>query len=225
MGDYPWTHPNTDWYGAVFKDYSTTQNHSLSINGGSQNVSYFVSYGNQSDDGLYNSKSTNYTRNNLKANIDIKVNEYLSFGFDLTGIQENRNYSTYSGGTYSRSNIEYEIFDLTNQMWPSSPAFWPNGLPGPDFERGAQPVVISTNASGFEHDKRYYSNNMFTASFKIPWVKGLSLTGQYAYDVYYRRGISISANLSSYITLIRMLTWLSEVQERKTDLISLSDPR
>ncbi len=48
-------------------------------------------------------------------------------------------------------------------------------------------MVISTDVSGFDHDKRYYSNNMFSATFKIPWVKGLSLTGQYAYDVYYRR--------------------------------------
>jgi TonB-linked SusC/RagA family outer membrane protein len=186
-GEYPWTHPNTDWYDEVFKNYSITKNHSLSINGGSQNVSYFVSYGNQTDNGLYESNSTSYKRHNLKANIDIKVNEYLSFGLDLSGIQENRNYSTYSGGTYYRNDIEYTLFDLTTRMWPTSPAFWPNGLPGPDFERGAQPAVVSTDASGFEHDKRYYSNNMFTATLKIPWVKGLSLTGQYTYDVYYRR--------------------------------------
>jgi TonB-linked SusC/RagA family outer membrane protein len=186
-GEYPWTHPNTDWFDAVFKDYSNTQNHSLSINGGSQNVSYFVSYGHQSDDGLYEANSTNYKRHNLKANIDIKINEFLSFALDLTGIQENRNYSTYSGGTYYRPDIEYTLYDLTTRMWPTSPAFWPNGLPGPDFERGSQPVVISSDVPGFDRDKRYYSNNMFSATFKIPWVTGLSLTGQYAYDVYYRR--------------------------------------
>jgi TonB-linked SusC/RagA family outer membrane protein len=76
---------------------------------------------------------------------------------------------------------------MATRMWPTSPALWPNGLPGPDFERGLQPVVISTDVPGFERDKRLYSNNMFSATFKVPWVKGLSLTGQYAYDVYYRR--------------------------------------
>jgi TonB-linked SusC/RagA family outer membrane protein len=186
-GEYPWTHPNTDWYDAVFKDYTTSKNHSLSINGGSQNISYFVSYGNQSDNGLYESNSTNYKRHNIKANIDIKVNEFLNFAIDLAGIQENRNYSTYSGGTFYRPDIEYTLFDMATRMWPTSPAFWPNGLPGPDFERGLQPVVISTNVPGFDRDKRYYSNNMFSATLKIPWVKGLSLTGQYAYDIYYRR--------------------------------------
>ncbi len=60
----------------------------------------------------------------------------LSFALDLTGIQENRNYSTYSGGTYYRPDIEYTLFDMATRMWPTSPAFWPNGLPGPDFERG-----------------------------------------------------------------------------------------
>jgi len=186
-GEYPWTHPNTDWYDAVFKDFSSTQNHGLSINGGSQNVSYFVSYGHQADNGLYESNSTYYKRHNVKANIDIKINEYLSFALDLAGIQENRNYSTYAGGTYSRGSIEYTLFDMATRMWPTSPAFWPNGQPGPDFERGLQPVVISTDIPGFERDKRYYSNNMFSATFKFPWVNGLSATAQYAYDVYYRR--------------------------------------
>ena len=32
------------------------------------------------------------------------------------------------------------------------PAYWPNGLPGPDIENGDNPVVISTPATGYVDD-------------------------------------------------------------------------
>ncbi|MDD4191431.1 MAG: TonB-dependent receptor [Mangrovibacterium sp.] len=186
-GEYPWTHPNTDWFAEVFKDYSTSRSHSVSVTGGSPNVNYYVSYGSQFDDGLYRENATKYNRHNLKANVDIKINEFLSFRLDVTGIQENRMYPSYSGGSLVRDSHEWRIFDITTRMWPTSPARWPNGLPGPDFERGIQPVVLSSDKTGFEKDKRYFSNNVFSATLKIPGVKGLSMTGQYAYDVFYRR--------------------------------------
>jgi TonB-dependent starch-binding outer membrane protein SusC len=177
-GAYPWTHPNTNWYSEALRDYSSSRHHNFSVSGGSGNVNYFGSFGSQSDDGIYTDNMTNYNRFNLKGNIDVKVNDYLNVGLDLTGIQENRMYPTVSEGA---------IFDLVTRMWPTSPALWPNGLPGPDFERGLQPMVMPTDQSGFDDDKRYRSNNMLSASLKIPWVDGLSLSGYYAYDIYYRK--------------------------------------
>lgn len=38
---------------------------------------------------------------------------------------------------------------------PNSPAYWPDGRPGPDIEFGDNPVVICTNQTGYERDKRY----------------------------------------------------------------------
>ncbi len=186
-GEYPWTHPNTDWFGEVFKDYTSSRNHGVSLTGGTSNISYYVSYGSQSDDALYRSNSTNYTRYNIKANIDIRINDFLSFAVDLTGIQENRHYPTYASATFGRTNLEHQLFDMATRFWPTSPAFWPNGKPGPDFERGLQPVVMCTDATGFEDEKRLRSNNVLSATFKFPWIEGLSVTAQYAYDLYNRR--------------------------------------
>ncbi|RYZ57430.1 MAG: SusC/RagA family TonB-linked outer membrane protein, partial [Chitinophagaceae bacterium] len=42
-GTNPLTHPNTDWYKAVFKDWSGQQQHSLQISGGSEAVRFLAS--------------------------------------------------------------------------------------------------------------------------------------------------------------------------------------
>jgi TonB-dependent SusC/RagA subfamily outer membrane receptor len=51
-GEFPWTHPNTDWLGESMRDYSTTRNHNLSVSGGGENVTYYTSLGSQFDDGM-----------------------------------------------------------------------------------------------------------------------------------------------------------------------------
>jgi TonB-linked SusC/RagA family outer membrane protein len=42
--------------------------------------------------------------------------------------------------------------------------------------------VITTNQTGYDNDKRYIFNGNLKLNIAIPWVKGLSLTGNMAYD-------------------------------------------
>ncbi len=174
-GEYQWTHPNTDWFAAALKDHSTTQHHGLSVSGGTKNVSYYGSFGSQFDDGIYTNSATSYKRYNLKVNLDIKVNEYLNIGINMSGIQENRMFPTRSSSS---------TFSTLVRMYPTQHALFPNGLPGPDLENGDQPMVSASSATGYDDDKRYRSNNILSASLKIPWVKGLTLSGYYAHDKY-----------------------------------------
>lgn len=176
-GEYPWTHPNTNWYGEALSDYSTTRHHNFSVTGGTQSVSYYASFGSQFDDGIYTNSATSYNRYNLRANVDVRVNQYLSLGLDVTGIQENRMFPTKSAGA---------IFSAIVRSKPTEHALYPNGLPGPDIEYGDQPMVASSFETGFDDDKRYRSNNILSAQLKIPGVEGLTLSGYYAYDKYFQ---------------------------------------
>lgn len=175
-GEYPWTHPNTDWYEEALKNYSTTRHHNFSVAGGTKNVTYHGSFGTQFDDGIYTNSATSYTRYNLKLNVNAKINEYLSVGLDITGIQENRKYPTKSAQA---------IYEAITRMYPTSHALMPGtDLPGPDIESGDQPMISASEETGFDDDKRYRSNNLLSATLKIPWIEGLSLSGYYAYDMY-----------------------------------------
>lgn len=173
-GKFPWTHPNTDWVDASFKKFSQTRSHHVSLNGGNQAVNYYVSFGAQQDEGIFKRSATKFNRYNIKATFDAKVNEYLTLGLDLNGAQENRNYPSTSAGF----NLDGAIKSL-----PTSPAFYPNGLPGPDIAYGQNPVVTVTDQTGFDDSANYRVYSTFSANLKIPWVDGLSLSSYYAYDL------------------------------------------
>lgn len=173
-GQFPWTHPNTDWIDASFAKHSLSSNHNVAMSGGNQAVNYYLSFGAQHDNGIFKNSATDFRRYNIKATFDAKVNEYLTLGLDLNGTQENRNYPSTSSGF----NLDGAIKSL-----PTSPALYPNGLPGPDIAYGQNPVVTVTDQTGFDDSTNFRLNTIFSASLKIPWIKGLSLSSYYAYDV------------------------------------------
>ncbi|HPF03500.1 MAG TPA: TonB-dependent receptor [Bacteroidales bacterium] len=176
-GEYPWTHPNTDWFQETFRKWTNSNHHTFRITGGSKTFRYFASFGTQSDNGTYKLSATSYKRFNLKTNLDAQLNQYISLNFDINASEEDMTFPT-----RSTSNI----FNGLIRNFPNSPALWPNGLYGPDIEYGDQPLATSSFDGGFDDDKHYRINPMLTATIKIPWVEGLTLAGNYAYDMYFR---------------------------------------
>ncbi len=65
---------------------------------------------------------------------------------------------------------------------PNMPAYWPNGDPGPDIEYGYNPAVTATNATGYDDDKVYVLQSNLRMNINIPWVKGLTVTGNASID-------------------------------------------
>ncbi|HMV90606.1 MAG TPA: TonB-dependent receptor, partial [Cyclobacteriaceae bacterium] len=81
--------PNTDWYDKVLRTASI-QNHSVSINGGKDNVRYSVggSYFNQ--EGLLNVAKNEYRRLNFRTKVDFKATDRLTVGvnFNLSNARQ-----------------------------------------------------------------------------------------------------------------------------------------
>src|SRR5260221_13773197 len=74
------------------------------------------------------------------------------------------------------------IFRMMMRGRPTDPEVWPNGLPGPDIENGQNPIVITTNATGYDKDKRDYFQGNGKVELLIPGVEGLKLTGAATVD-------------------------------------------
>jgi hypothetical protein len=66
--------------------------------------------------------------------------------------------------------------------YPIAHAYWPNGLAGPDIANGDNPVVITTNQTGYDKTKDYVMESVLKLDVSIPWVKGLSLTSNISFD-------------------------------------------
>ena len=172
-GSDPWGHPNTDWFKTTLKTWSPQVQHTLQINGGSENIKYLASLGYEDQDGYYKNSATGYKQYDMRLNLDARVNKYINTGINLTAREEFRFYPTQSAGS---------IFRMLMRGRPTDPEVWPNGLPGPDIENGQNPIVITTNQTGYDKDKRDYFQVNGKVDLTLPWVPGLKLTGTATID-------------------------------------------
>lgn len=69
---------NTNWYDIFYKDYTTGHQHNLSITGGSDKASYYVSGRYFHQDGIYNAGDERYNQYNVFAKGTVKINKWLS---------------------------------------------------------------------------------------------------------------------------------------------------
>ena len=189
-GLFPWTHPNTDWNKVTLNKFSHTSNHNMTINGGSEAVTYYASFGYFNADGIYKNDATDFKRYNLKLNVNAAVNKYLNLGLDLNAIQENR-----IGSPWPRE----DIFNVINQARPTDFAFFPNGTQANgSFGIGYHPALMSSFAYGFNDRKNFKSYNTINASLKIPGVEGLTLAGYYSYDIDVNKGKTFNKAVEGY---------------------------
>jgi TonB-linked SusC/RagA family outer membrane protein len=172
-GSDPWFYPNTDWYDATLKDWSPQTRINAQLVGGNDNVRYMTSVGFQDQDAYYKQSATGFKQYDIRLNLDANVNKYIKVGIGILGREEQRFFPTRGAGS---------IFRMQMRGKPNEPAFWPNGLPGPDIENGENPVVITTNATGYDRDTRDYFQTNGTLEIKIPGVEGLKITGTAAID-------------------------------------------
>ena len=172
-GTDPWGHPNTDWYDATLKTWSPQVRHNLQLSGGTEDFRYLASLGYQNQDAYYKDAATGYKQYDIRINLDGNINKYIKTSIGILGRQENRFYPTVSAG---------QIFRMQARGIPTLPAYWPNGLPGPDIENGTNPVVVTTNQTGFDDDTQNYLQTNGSLEISIPGVEGLKVTGTAAVD-------------------------------------------
>ncbi|MES2872596.1 MAG: TonB-dependent receptor [Bacteroidota bacterium] len=172
-GSDPWRFPNTDWFDATLKTWSPQQRHNLQLTGGSENVRYLSSLGYLNQDGYYVNSATGFKQFDMRVNVDATVNKYINTSIGILARQENRNFPTTSAA---------QIFRMLMRSSPTAQAYWPNGLPGPDIENGTQPVVVTTDVTGYNRDTRYFYQTNGKLEISNPWVEGLKFTGTAALD-------------------------------------------
>ncbi len=175
-GSDPWGHPNTDWFKATLKTWSPQSRQNVQLSGGTENVKYLTSIGYENQDGDYKNSATGYKQYDIRMNLDARINKYVTSTFSVSGRQENRFFPNGGGAD--------AIFRMLMRGYPNRPAYWPNGLPGPDIENGQQPVLITTDQTGYSKDTRYFLQTNGRIEITVPGIEGLKFTGNVALDKY-----------------------------------------
>ncbi len=173
-GRDPWEHPNTDWLGDLVKKWNTTSKHNVTLDGGSNGMYYYVSFGFKNEEAIYEQESTNYKQYNLRTKLEVPITDWLKTSIDYAGYLNNKKYPTKGAD---------DIYGQSTRLLPTQWSFWPNGLPGPDIEYGDNPVVTSTFEGGYNDQKWYVNQLTFGGTITPPMVKGLTLGVSYTYDI------------------------------------------
>ena len=179
-GSDPWGHPNTDWFKATIKPWSLQQYASVTLSGGNDRIKYFVSGGTNYEDGIFYNSATFYKQGNFQSNLDAKISDNIHLSADLSGREQDNHYPGANGAGSGGGALN--TWWALNRQYPYLPAYWPNGLPGPDVEYGQNPVVTTTDATGYQLDKTYILQSNLKLDINIPWVKGLSVSGNVSFD-------------------------------------------
>ena len=210
-GKDPWLHPNTNWYNDLIKTWSTTTRHSVTLDGGSNGMKYYVSFGYKTDDAMYKASSTKYKQYNVRAKLDMPINSWLKTGVELAGFLNNSVYPYRGAG---------DIVGASTRLYPTKPAFWPTGQPGPDIEYGDNPVETSTLHAGKNDQNTYRFLSTFKTTIIVPFIKGLSFNGSFNYDLtnYYEKkffqpwylytqdtSLPVTKNAEGYITAMPLI--------------------
>jgi TonB-dependent starch-binding outer membrane protein SusC len=192
-GSDPWGHPNTNWFKEVLKPWSMQNNANVTMSGGNENIQSFLSVSTRYQDGFFKNSASKYNQHDLRANIDGKVNKYITASVDACLRLEQGDSPTTSSASLFR--------DLMTAR-PTLVANWPNGLPGPPLDAATQnnPVVQATSDAGVDHTDNYVFNINAKLNIKIPWVEGLSITSTGAID----RGLNYQKDFSK---LYGLYTW------------------
>lgn len=189
-GSDPINFPNTNWYHEVIKNFSPQYRHALTLSGGNDKVDHFISGEYLNQDGIFRNSATNYKQYNLRSNITARVTSDFKVSLNVSGRVEDRHYSNYSSGT---------IFSEVLSAYPTLPAYYPNGLPGPGLSEGRNPVLMASGATGYNKIKDYFLQSDLSFDLKLPEVtKGLYISGMAAFDFHFNNGKTLHDNWDAF---------------------------
>lgn len=163
--DYIWRNPSS-------------QQHNLSVNGGSENLTYYMMVGfNKALGSFYN---CDYSRYNFRSNVTAKINKYLSMTLNINGNQRvgDRFFWPYDDAESTTLQDFYRATFNWQKLWP----FYVDNDGNPTSDRGKgypvgvegwHPVELVFNG-GYRKTIYRTLNNIFRVDLKIPYVDGLT---------------------------------------------------
>lgn len=184
-------YPNTNWYKETFRASAPISQYNLNTSGGSEQMSYFVSLGYLSQNGLLRSGDTKYKRYNIRSNIDAKITKSFSVSLDLSGRIEQRDFPGAS------------IASIMEGLYFANPTF-PANLPDPSKsayigKAGKQPVAWSDkDFSGYSDDNRKFFTGIMTFKYEAPFMKGLAAKAVFNYNANYNYNKNWQKAITTY---------------------------
>ena len=182
-----------------------TNKHNVTVQGGNDKVHFFVGAGYLGQKG--NIKGYNYTRYNIRANVESKIGKNLTLTAGLSGVVGQRETPRFLSGGSDGTGSGYETgyFSIAHQtvgMWPFLPEKSGEYYTGTIANNMAYPYspLAALELSGKNQTKSLSATANASLIWNIPWVEGLQFKVSGSYD----NSNSYNKNLATpYYVLVR----------------------
>lgn len=116
---YGGSHANTDWFAEQYRPAAFAQDHNLSVSGGTEDITYYISGNFLDQEGLLRHAGDGLDRYALTARVSGRISPALQVGVTNRYIREN----------YTRSAHQNDLFyHNIARRWPTVPVYDPNGF-------------------------------------------------------------------------------------------------
>ena len=175
------TRRTTDWNDLVFSNYAPQTQHDISISGGNERTTYYISMGYFYQEGIFRSGDLNYDKFNLRSNISTNIAKGIKFDLNINGISDERN-TPYSSSV-----------DIIRNYWKQGVLFPAYADPentmlnydGLDLEQNTI-AMMTSDISGYKkyRQKYFQSSGAISVDFGeyTPVLKGLTAKAMVSYD-------------------------------------------
>ncbi|MCO5949263.1 SusC/RagA family TonB-linked outer membrane protein [Mucilaginibacter flavidus] len=203
---------STDWVNAVFRKNAPQNNHSLSVQGGGEQVKYYFSVQSLDQQSNLRNSDERFKEFNIRSNIDATISQNLKVNLDIAARKEDRN-----SPVISMSQILHEAVS----MYPFLPVYWQNGYADAGVSNGRNPVIMTSPAAGYDKTSNYILNPKLGFDLKLPYITpGLSVNGYAAFDYNYRAEKTFNQPWDAYT--YDMTTKTYNNQRSGTSILSLA---
>ena len=197
-------YPNSQWLEMYLKDRAASTNHTFSVRGGSDKVSYFTSIGYNKDDGLYNANW--YDRFTFRNNMSAKVTDHLRMNVNLSGRVDRRMQT----GEFAWIYKTLLVNDPRVETYTRDPATGQltNHISLTPPETLNALSRIDPNVGGYNRYQNFNTSLQVDVTYSAPFLKGLDVNVLGAIDNERRNYESIGRahDLYSYSTDQFMMT-------------------
>ena len=188
----------------IDKVYGTgfNQKHNVTVQGGTDKVRYFASFGYLGQKG--NIDNYNYTRYNIRSNVEATIANNFVFTLGLSGVLSNRQTPAFSTGG---SDTGYEsgwlsIANQTIQMHPYLPEKY-NGKYTASIKKNTslpQSPLAAIYESGYKKTRSTEGTVNASLAYNAPWLKGLQIkvSGSFDYGTSFNKNLNTPYYLSAF---------------------------
>lgn len=177
---------NFSWWDAAMKDFSSTQTHNLSVRGGSDNMTYFISGSFNDDRSIYKAENNYwYKRYTLRGNFTFKLGEHLSMdyqtSFRATSSADPANDDVYN----EKSAMIFNYIAFSDRLTPATTKANPKHYTYQGQSPTENPIAMMDHDLNYTDKRGRAFQNSVNLNYDAPFLKGLKLTLQGAYDFNY----------------------------------------